>query len=221
MLSPRLNRKFRESFAIIVWLYVLLKLFVLDIDVVIFQSFLPSETWLLRYRLVFILLIFSLCWLIMGTGWLAKNLLYVLFYPFVIIFWKVPKIVFQTSINVMFGIIITSVVAMSSAKKWFSIGTFSLIATLLIVVNPVKIAMILGMVFLFAILLRHFWLRFRTAFSSQTLSFKRLITFLQAFQTQREKILLGNLERCTDPEGSDAYEKDEAKRCLASFSTIV
>ena len=202
-----LARKFRESAAILVWLYVFLKLFVLDIDVLLAYSLLPKQAWLLQYRLVLILLVLALFWLGLGTKRFSKNLLYILFYPFIVIFWKIPKFAFHTSTNMLFGIAISSTMAIISAKKWFTMGTFSIIAILLIAANSNMYAAIPGMVFLFLVLLRQYWRNFYGAFSSQTVGFKSLITFLQRFQSRRVEILLGNLKKCTEPEGSADYEK--------------
>ena len=131
-MSPALARKVREGFAILCWLYVLLKLFVLDIDAILVEFLFPTQTWVLRYRFILITLGLALFWLIRGTRRFSKNLLYILFYPFVVVFWRIPKFVYGRSTNVMFGIAISSILAIKSARKWFVIGTFSLTALLLI-----------------------------------------------------------------------------------------
>src|SRR5439155_9886765 len=88
-------------FAPIAWLYALVKLFVIDFDVQILQAFAPSWLWLLKFKFF----AFAGCalafWAICGNSLFIGSLLYVGFYPFVLIFWILPRAVFKNWMGVL------------------------------------------------------------------------------------------------------------------------
>jgi hypothetical protein len=76
-------------------LYVFLKLFVFDVDVFLLNALMPSQIWLLNYRffilLGFLFIVTVFCW-----KWkLFFYLIYVVFFPFVIIFFKIPFFIYK------------------------------------------------------------------------------------------------------------------------------
>ncbi len=77
--------------AAVAWLYVLLKLFVFDLDHALVTAFPPTQP-LLEFRLLVFLLVIALIavffWRLKALGAVA----FVLFYPFVVIFWKLPNL---------------------------------------------------------------------------------------------------------------------------------
>jgi hypothetical protein len=78
---------------IAVWAYIVLKLFVVDIDVVLMQALLPNYLWLLSYKFHFFLALFA-TWLIFGNRKSAfLMLVFFAFYPLLIIFWRIPKFI--------------------------------------------------------------------------------------------------------------------------------
>ena len=76
-------------------MYVFVKLFVFDLDIWLIEHYLPSARWLVDYKLIILLLIIAASFLVFRRstvlGWLA----YVIFYPIIILLWKVPYLIFQ------------------------------------------------------------------------------------------------------------------------------
>ncbi len=82
-----------EIIAISVWAYIIIQVFVFDLDR-IFRSYLPaSYAWIVDFKFVFVLVIAA------GVACLArriwKPLAYVVFYPAIIILWKIPFLVLK------------------------------------------------------------------------------------------------------------------------------
>lgn len=84
-----------DAIALIFWTYVLIKLFVFDIDTVLVNRFVPGYEPLLRFRFFFFIGGFAILLLSMRSwrllGWSA----YVAFYPLLVIFVFLPVIVFK------------------------------------------------------------------------------------------------------------------------------
>lgn len=81
----------RETLAISIWLIVLVKLCVYDIDTYFAQRFLPNEAWLLNYRFFALLCLAALLAFIFRPFTIFVWLMYVFLYPFIALFWKVPR----------------------------------------------------------------------------------------------------------------------------------
>lgn len=84
-----------EIFAIFLWLYTLIKVFVFDIDTWFVQGFFPDWQWILSFKLIFLLAVASFIWLWIGTRDAIIWFLYITFYPIVILFIKLPYYIFK------------------------------------------------------------------------------------------------------------------------------
>lgn len=77
------------------WLYALTKLFVVDINRVVLQAIDPSLLGLLDYQLlVFLALLSAGLYLTRRTGKFYA-ILYVMFFPLVVIGWKIPRVIYK------------------------------------------------------------------------------------------------------------------------------
>ncbi|MFC8068668.1 hypothetical protein [Streptomyces sp. NPDC057293] len=86
-----------------VWIYVIIKLFVFDIDTYLIEEFVPDLAGALDYRFLFIGGIFVL--LVLFSKGRRLKYLYVTFFPLVVSFWKIPKWFYK-------------------AKSWIAVFTF-------------------------------------------------------------------------------------------------
>jgi len=75
---------------LLTWTYVLLKLFVVDIDRVILDATVPSATPILDYRLLFVMAGAAILALLFWRWKTALFLTYVALFPLVVVFWKAP-----------------------------------------------------------------------------------------------------------------------------------
>lgn len=80
-----------EFTALSVWTYSFLKLFVLDIDRVILGRFLPSAMWLADFRFLVLLFIAGTVGVFFWRLRMVLVLLYIAFYPFIVVFWRIPQ----------------------------------------------------------------------------------------------------------------------------------
>lgn len=127
------GRIFSESFPVIFWIYIFLKLFVIDIDVYFFNRFFPNYSWLLNLKVIFFASIISL--LLLGMKY--KNLLWylfvLLFYPLLFLFIRIPYWIFKKkSWNLAFLFINGMISYFRSFKYNFIFLTIYLIALALL-----------------------------------------------------------------------------------------
>jgi len=88
----------------LLWLYVMLKLFVADLDRWIVSEVSPSLLWILDYRF-FILLTFATLIVLITRRWkIAVSLLYIWLFPLILLVWKVPGLYYRRrSWNLVIG----------------------------------------------------------------------------------------------------------------------
>lgn len=87
----RTARLFREILAWAFWLFVLVKLFVYDIDIYVARRFFPNEAWLLNYRFFILLCLAALIVLSFRSFAIFIWIAYVGFFPLIFLFWKFPR----------------------------------------------------------------------------------------------------------------------------------
>lgn len=85
----------REIIVAVFWLYVLVKLFIFDIDVFLVNKFLPEYTWFLNLKFFILIGVVAILWLITKNKYILSWSLYTLFYPIIVVLWKVPFFVFK------------------------------------------------------------------------------------------------------------------------------
>jgi len=77
-----------EITAIVVWAYIIVQVFVFDLDRIV-RSYLPSScAWVVDFKFVFVLIIAAGLGCLIRRIW--KPLTYVIFYPVIVLFWKIP-----------------------------------------------------------------------------------------------------------------------------------
>lgn len=86
----RLWRALRAAIAALIWLYIITKLFIYDIDVFLFEKFLPSYKYLLSYKFFGLIFILVICWQVFGIWKVANFIGYVVALPAKWLGWKLP-----------------------------------------------------------------------------------------------------------------------------------
>lgn len=74
---------------ILVWTYIPIKIFVADVDRIFLSAVAPGALPLLDYRLVFYVAVAAAAALFLRRWWLYAA--YVVFFPFVVVFWKMGR----------------------------------------------------------------------------------------------------------------------------------
>lgn len=82
----------RELLAICTWFYILTKVFFFDIDRAVLVQFAPKYLWLLNYKAILLLVLFTGLIYSRKNSTITGTVFYVFFYPFIVICWKLPKI---------------------------------------------------------------------------------------------------------------------------------
>ena len=93
--TTRLLRVMREFVAAVLWAYIVVKLAVFDIDLYIVQRFSPRFVWLLNLKVFVLIGLSAIAWVVLGRRQFPLTILYILAYPLVVIFWRVPQVAFR------------------------------------------------------------------------------------------------------------------------------
>lgn len=115
----------RETLAILFWTYILIKLFVFDIDVFLMSKFLPEYVWLLNLKFFILIGGIALIWLVTKNKYILSWSLYVFFYPAIIFFWKIPYFIFKLRSWVLAFAFINAIISFFKSVKYNFI-TFAL-----------------------------------------------------------------------------------------------
>lgn len=154
-LLEKLNVFFRETLAIFIWLYAILKVFVFDIDNYLVNRFFPNYAWIVYYKFLVFLFIAAVFWLITKNSKIIVLVLFILFYPVILIFWKIPVFLLKTKSAVLTFALIDSVISFFKSLKFSFVTTsFYLVATAIVLnsdnkyVLSVSILVLVGILFL-------------------------------------------------------------------------
>lgn len=205
--SPR-EKRLAEVISIFLWSYLLIKLFVYDIDNYFLRTSYPTFSWIIDYKFFIFLVLLVLLLFILGTRKFFKLIAFVLGYPFFLFFWRLPKLLFGNK-NWMglFVALGTSVSFFKSFRLNMAISTAVLVAGLLILVSGSKTLLIISMAVLFVYLVIHFIRRFSYSLKKFDIITKLSMNILD-FWT---KIQASQAETQKQPAGSESIEKKEVE----------
>lgn len=120
---------FRQFLALLIWVYVIAKLFVFDIDIYLTQKFFPSYDWVLNYKFVIIITAIALLLILSRKNFLAW-FLYIVFFPAIVLFWKIPYFIFrQKSWALAFAVLNSIISFFRSLKYTFIVFAFYIAAS--------------------------------------------------------------------------------------------
>lgn len=139
-------RRWLDALATVTWAYVILKLFVFDVDARALDAVNPGLAGVLRYRFLFVLLAVA------AFAWFARwkavaSLLYIAGFPFIILFWKVP---FWIQRQRSWLVVVAAVHVLSNLftewRKRVTYSSLALLAALVILLFSAPLALCLAMV---------------------------------------------------------------------------
>lgn len=203
----------REITAIILWSIGILKLFIFDIDIWIAEQVASGASGYLYYRFFVILGIIATLWLILGNQRFIRIVVYILFYPFVVICYHLPRIIFSHwAMFIAFSPAIHSVVIMF---KWnFVFTTLAIFAALSIQLTKTPPILYAAMTLLAFYLCYHFVKRFRVAFQPSTVFANIIPAVRNVWQNfkGKEYMTLEGIEV-----GSNEYKKRQAQNLFQYY----
>jgi len=108
----------REIVAILFWIYVLVKLFVFDIDLFIANKLFHNYIWLLNFKFFIFIGTIAVIWLFTKNKQILFWFIYITFYPFIIFFWKIPSYVLKRKNWIFMFAVIDAVISFSKSIKY-------------------------------------------------------------------------------------------------------
>lgn len=168
IVSP-LRNVVREVIAIFFWFYVLVKLFIFDVDLLLINKFSPNYAWLLNFKFFILIGIIATAWLITKNKPILFWSLYVTFYPVIVLFYISYFIFKQKSWVFAFAVINAVVSFFKSIKYNFIISSFFLVSLAIIFGFSNKTLLWFSVVGLFVILLIIYAHRFILVFKPSSL----------------------------------------------------
>jgi hypothetical protein len=136
------------------WVYVILKLFIFDVDIFLVEKFSPNFVWLLNYKFFILIGTIAGIWLVSKNRHVLLWTLFIIFYPAVILFWRIPFFAFkQRSWVLAFAIVDAIISFFKSAKFTFITTSFFLVSIAIIFGFSNTMVLWLSIVILLIILL--------------------------------------------------------------------
>lgn len=176
----------RECFAVVIWAALITKTLVFDFDIALIEKLAPEHSWILKCKFFAILAVLALLCLLLGRSWFRTGLLYLLFYPFVLVLWRVPSLLFRNwAIAISFAPAMHSVV--TTFRATFVWAAVAMLSAFTIAVFQQRYVLATVMCVLLIFLGRHFCLDFRLAFrpSSVFANFAGFVRQLRALLEEK------------------------------------
>lgn len=135
--SRKWNKPTRAAWtlaATAIWLYPFIKVFIFDIDRWALSMMPGDAEWLLNYRLVFFLALLAL--LVAAFPKIRKPLLYIIFFPIIVVSWFLPKLLWKLKSPTAWVALAHALTSFLSAFRantvfliGFVLGTFGVVVT--------------------------------------------------------------------------------------------
>jgi hypothetical protein len=175
----RLGRLFREAGAIVLWSYIALRIFGWDLDRYVAPLLAADMQWLLKFKGVVLLGLAVPLFPVLGRKKFLSTVLYVLAYPLVVFFWKLPRVVWKGwPLLVAFSPVIYR--AVSTFPETLLIYTVAVLSALTILFCHSKSVLLAAMTGLLIFLGVHLSRSFRNAYNIRTMA--GLASFLASFR---------------------------------------
>lgn len=178
----------KEILALAFWVYVFLKLFVFDVDLFLVNKYLPSYSWVLEFKFIILTTTVAVTWLITRSKYILFWFLYIIFYPAIILFWKIPYFIFRQKSWLLAFSIINSIVSLFKSIKYnFIVFTLFLASSTLIFVSSSEKLLWLAILVSFTILLVVFVRRFISIFKPSSIFqvYKKIFSTIDGYGKKR------------------------------------
>jgi len=145
----------REIVAMLFWGYVITKVFILDIDLILVEKLSPNYLWLIQYKFFILLGLLAIILLVTKNKQLILWSLFIIFYPLLLIFWRIPVLLFRRkSWSFLLALIDSIVPFLKSFRFTFIALALFLISVVVIltVSNPIPLWISMTVMLTF-----HFW----------------------------------------------------------------
>jgi hypothetical protein len=189
---------FRELFSISFWTYALIKLFIFDLDIYVIDHLLPAYQWIIYYKIIILLGALAIFGLFTRKATAVGFALYIIFYPFIVLFYRLPCTIYKRGNWIVILYLLNSVVLFFRSFRYKLVSS-CLYATsyLLILLCDAKYILYPSIVTLLVLIVISLIRRFVSAFKSDNLFkfYKRGLDAVQRriAETRATEDPLGNL----------------------------
>ncbi len=217
--DSRFKVYYRESIGFLFWTYFFIKILVFDIDVFIINEYVPFLKWIISYKFFILIAVIALYWIVFGNKELAKTISVILFYPFILIFWRIPFIFFKRKswIGVFASIGITTSI-FKNFKTNFIIFTTVSIALLFIIISSSTLLLHLSSFILLCYLTFHFFRKFKFSFKPSHIFSMQSDAIINFWRKHNDKFGLANELKDVDYKEMDS---STLQKWSTSLQTII
>lgn len=200
----------REIIGGLFWVYLIIKIFIYDIDIFFLNKINPHWTFLLNYKFFILLGLLIIVWLIIGNKEFYKLLATIIFFPIIFLLWRIPKLFWKSKswIGVFssLGIIITF---FNSIKV--NLITFALVSTsvLFISVSNNQALLVISISILFLYLVYHYAKKFRYAFKPSNIFTMQSDAINKFWDTIKKNLTLAEDIRATEYDNMSISQKEK------------
>jgi hypothetical protein len=179
-----------ETIAISFWIYVITKLFVYDIDMLLVNTYFPNAAWIINYKFFILLGLTIIILLIFRTKSLLLYGFYVLGYPFILLFWTIPKLSLKNNRFILIFSLVNSIVSFFRSFKYnFIVSASWMISVAVVLSSDNNNILTFSSVVLFALLVLNYINRFILIFRPTTLSvYKNIFSSTCKYLTTSQKL---------------------------------
>lgn len=158
-------RVLREICSVVLWLFIFIKIVIFDIDIYLAEKYAPSIRWTLNYRFFALLTLISLTLLLIGKKQFRQFLAYMIGYPFIILFWKLPKLMFRNwALAIAFAPAVYELII--SFRFTFILMSVASLSALFVVLSPNPVLLVPSMICLGLYLIVDLYRNLRRAYRS-------------------------------------------------------
>lgn len=144
----------REIIAIGFWFYVFVKLFIFDMDQLVVNKFAPEYAWILNLKFFILIGIVAIVWLFTKNKHILIWFFYIIFYPVIVLFWKIPYFIFKQRSWVLAFALLNAVISFFKSIKFNFIAiAFFLISVVAILIFSSPMLLWLSVLAILTILL--------------------------------------------------------------------
>lgn len=191
--TPKYLVLLREIIISLLWLFILIKLFIFDLDIYIFKNLFNWFGWVIDYKFIILILSITAFWIIANKTFFLQTIALTIFYPFFLFFWRIPKALLKTKSWVtIFGSINIIVSFLRDIKLNFIIFAMVITSLVTILFSNTELLLVAAMIILFLYLLYHFSLRVYYSFAPSKIFAVESNTLISLWESNKEKFYLPN-----------------------------
>ncbi|OPY60565.1 MAG: hypothetical protein A4E56_02604 [Pelotomaculum sp. PtaU1.Bin065] len=125
----------RELVAVIIWLYIIIKTFIYDIDILLLKVFAPQYLYILNYKFFILIGLLAIILLVTRNKKLILWIVYISFYPLIIFLWKIPYKIFKINSWSLCIALINSILSFFKSFKFNFITIAISLISFIIIIN--------------------------------------------------------------------------------------